>query len=211
MTKRKHSGESDADASYILLCPPPAKKVKTIVGAPSKPATVYKFKISSNIQQVLNADKQNKKIWEDVRMQEYGTKKDLNDFIEEKFECIVCQDVVFLPITTFCSHNYCKDCLKRSLKAGCFCCSACRNDLEKDLLNLVNKNLRKALQLVFPSYKTSCSLSCVASALRSFQDFRFRSAAFHNLIFLVAHSATQYISSFVRPSHFFNIQTHKLN
>ena len=74
MTKRKHSGESDADASYILLCPPPAKKVKTIVGAPSKPATVYKFKISSNMQQVLNPDKQNKKIWEDVRMQENGTK-----------------------------------------------------------------------------------------------------------------------------------------
>lgn len=155
VTKRKHSGGSDADASSILPRSPPAKKGKTVVGAPGKPATVYKFKISSTMQQVFDADKQNKKVWEDVKTQEYGTKKDLNDFIEEKFGCIVCQDVVFMPITTPCGHNFCKDCLKRSFKAGCFSCPACRNDLDKDLVDSVNDKLRKALQLVFPAYETS--------------------------------------------------------
>lgn len=36
------------------------------------------------------------------------------------------QDIVFMPVTTACSHNICLPCLKRSFDAETFSCSACR-------------------------------------------------------------------------------------
>ena len=87
------------------------------------------------------------------------------------------QDIVFMPVTTPCSHNICLACLKRSFDAEAFTCPACRfflatqillltintikpqffprEDLPKDLAkeSNVNKEARAALNQIFPGYE----------------------------------------------------------
>ena len=39
----------------------------------------------------VKKDEQNVKIWSEVETKEVANKKELTDFIEQQFECIICQ------------------------------------------------------------------------------------------------------------------------
>lgn len=68
------------------------------------------------------------------------------------FSCICCQEIVFEPITTECSHNICKGCLRRSFNANVFQCPSCRAELGKSYSMNVNLKLAKTLLYLFPGY-----------------------------------------------------------
>ena len=90
-----------------------------------------------------------------VEEQSAANRKELTDFVEELFGCIVCMDIVYKPVTTACSHNICLPCLKRSFEAETYNCSACREELPKDLAKEgnVNSEARAALNRIFPGYE----------------------------------------------------------
>uniref|UniRef100_A0A8C6P6T7 E3 ubiquitin-protein ligase UHRF n=1 Tax=Nothobranchius furzeri TaxID=105023 RepID=A0A8C6P6T7_NOTFU len=72
--------------------------------------------------------------------------------MEQIFMCVCCQELVFQPITTVCSHNVCKTCLQRSFRAQVYTCPACRHDLGKDYVMNQNKTLQILLDQFFPGY-----------------------------------------------------------
>ena len=77
-----------------------------------------------------------------------------------------------MPATTPCGHNFCLGCLERSFLSGLFSsktsirfiyfhsdagrkdCPSCRAELDEDYKKFQNKDLRSALQLIFPGYET---------------------------------------------------------
>merc|ERR1719193_469470 len=121
-----------------------SKKQKTVV-----------FQIPSEWAKLIDEDAKNVNTWAQVKEKSYKTRKELTDDVEEVFGCIVCMDIVFMPVTTPCSHNICLACLKRSFDAEAFSCPACREDLPKDLAkeSNVNKEARAALNKIFPGYE----------------------------------------------------------
>ena len=63
------------------------------------------YQISNDWRDMMDKDKVNSSLWEDVKSEGASNKKELTDYIEEVFCCIICQDIVFKPVTTPCSHN----------------------------------------------------------------------------------------------------------
>jgi len=121
--------------------------------AVKKSKTVYK--ISKEWEELMREDKVNANLWEQVKSKGAANKKELTDYVEEIFCCIICQDIVFKPVTTPCSHNICLECLERSFGAGVFNCPSCRADLGKDYLTTkpLNNNLKKVLNAILPGYE----------------------------------------------------------
>lgn len=66
--------------------------------------------------------------------------------------CVCCQELAFQPVTTVCLHNVCKTCLQRSFRAEVYTCPACRHDLGKDYVMVLNKTLQVLLDQFFPGY-----------------------------------------------------------
>jgi len=112
------------------------------------------YKISPSLLELMENDAENKKLWDEVRSKVTANKKELTDYVEEQFLCMICQDLVFKPVTTPCQHNVCLSCIERSFKAKETKCPSCRNDLGKDYEKEINKELRTALQAFFPGYET---------------------------------------------------------
>ena len=71
------------------------------------------------------------------------------------------QDIVFMPVTTACSHNICLPCLKRSFDAETFSCSACRLDWIQ-------------LDLNSPWYRDRLSPSCTLASNSTRPDIAMR-------------------------------------
>jgi len=130
---------------------PQVKKAKMFS---EEKAPKSKFKPGADILKAMEADKLNSKVWEEVKLKEYSNKKEMTEFVESQFCCIICQDIVFQPVTTPCLHNICRPCLDRSFKAEVFSCPSCRNDLGKEYTKPVNTELREALMVIFPGYET---------------------------------------------------------
>ena len=107
---------------------------ETSAPAQKKAKTIYN--ISAQWKEMFQKDKQNVKIWKDVESQVVANKKELTDYIEELFNCIICQvgsellyfqfwkmktyfqEIVFKPATTPCGHNFCLDRVERSFYSG---------------------------------------------------------------------------------------------
>ena len=117
-------------------------KSKTEVKSKSTVTANYKMNIEEKA--ILKEDTSNKKLWTEVLGGKYLNKRELTDKIEEQFCCMICQDVVFKPVsypsidriftisflpkvTTPCGHNICLGCLNRSFKAKEFRCPSCRS------------------------------------------------------------------------------------
>jgi len=84
-----------------------------------------------------------------------ANRKELTDFVEEMFGCIVCMDILYKPVTTECSHNICLPCLKRSFEVDTLKWTACREALPKDLAKNqnINSKARAVLNNMFPGYE----------------------------------------------------------
>jgi len=132
-----NDGEEEESAS------PAVKKTKTV------------YKINKEWEEMMKKDSVNANLWEQVQTKGVSNKKELTDYVEEIFCCIICQDIVFKPVTTPCSHNVCLPCLERSFSAGVFNCSSCRAELGKDYLTTkpLNNNLKNVLNAIFPGYE----------------------------------------------------------
>ncbi|XP_015918962.1 E3 ubiquitin-protein ligase UHRF1 isoform X2 [Parasteatoda tepidariorum] len=131
--KRKHS-DLGSDSTK--------KKRKTIA-----------YSLSSDVENLIKKDSVNKKIWDEcLEVVSEGAQEFLKK-VESCFSCICCQEVVYNPITTVCSHNICKSCMGRSFKAEVYSCPMCRHDLEKNILKDKNETLQKILSSLFPGYE----------------------------------------------------------
>ena len=117
-----------------------------------KKAPVAKFKIPANILKAMASDKLNKRLWGEVESRDFNTRKELVDFVEELLQCPFCMSIVTHPVTTKCSHNFCKSCLQRGFKTEYYTCSVCRADLQDTKLE-VNQEMRACLLLIFPGYE----------------------------------------------------------
>ncbi|XP_021356809.1 E3 ubiquitin-protein ligase UHRF1-like [Mizuhopecten yessoensis] len=123
-------------------------------GTPEKKQKVAKYTINPAQKKLIKQDEINKKLWEDAMLlTKEGGQKFLGK-VEELFNCICCQEVVFKPVTTVCNHTICKPCLTRSFKAEVYNCPMCRTDLKQEEDELkVNKTLQTILQNFFPGYE----------------------------------------------------------
>jgi len=148
--KRKKKVEEEEDDDFINdddennEASPAAKKKKTSV-----------YNINAEWLELMEADAENKALWDQVKEKGATNKKELTDFVEEIFCCIICQDIVFKPVTTPCGHNFCFSCIERSFSAGQKGCPSCRADLGEDYLKSkpANLNLKKILLKIFPGYE----------------------------------------------------------
>ncbi|KAG8184447.1 hypothetical protein JTE90_002296 [Oedothorax gibbosus] len=111
------------------------------------------YTISSEIQKFIDEDTLNKKLWNECSEVVAEGSQNFLRKVEDIFSCICCQEVVFQPITTTCSHNICKPCLERSFKAEVYSCPMCRQELEKSALSQGNNALKNALRALFPGYE----------------------------------------------------------
>ena len=82
-----------------------------------KKAPVAKFKIPANLLKAMDSDKVNKRLWGEIQSKEFKTRKELVDFAEELLQCQFCMSIVTHPVTTHCSHSFCKSCLQRGFQS----------------------------------------------------------------------------------------------
>ncbi|KAF5914136.1 hypothetical protein HPG69_003973 [Diceros bicornis minor] len=119
-------------------------------GTPKK-TRVEPYSLTAQQNSLIKEDRSNAKLWAEILKALKDGPKFLSK-VEETFQCICCQELVFRPITTVCQHNVCKDCLDRSFKAQVFSCPACRYDLGRSYTMQVNQPLQAVLNQLFPGY-----------------------------------------------------------
>ncbi|KAG7477048.1 hypothetical protein MATL_G00089440 [Megalops atlanticus] len=120
---------------------PPVKRLKEVEA----------FQLSEQQKALILEDDLNRKLWDEAM----GFLKEGPNFlrkVEQIFMCVCCQELAFQPITTVCLHNVCKTCLQRSFRAEVYTCPACRHDLGKDYVMVLNKTLQVLLDQFFPGY-----------------------------------------------------------
>lgn len=134
--------------------PGPAPAGQGSAGTPGRAAKKTKvepYSLTAQQSSLIREDKANAKLWGEV----LKSLKDGPVFlskVEETFQCICCQELVFRPVTTTCQHNVCKDCLDRSFRAQVFSCPACRYELGRGYAMQVNQPLQSVLSQLFPGY-----------------------------------------------------------
>nr|XP_029484427.1 E3 ubiquitin-protein ligase UHRF2-like isoform X3 [Oncorhynchus nerka] len=109
------------------------------------------FQLTEQQQSLIKEDQSNRKNWDEAM----GHLKEGPNFlrkVEQTFMCVCCQELAYQPITTICTHNVCKTCLQRSFRAEVYTCPACRHDLGKDYVMVLNKTLQLLLDQFFPGY-----------------------------------------------------------
>uniref|UniRef100_A0A4W5M5V1 E3 ubiquitin-protein ligase UHRF n=1 Tax=Hucho hucho TaxID=62062 RepID=A0A4W5M5V1_9TELE len=109
------------------------------------------FQLTEQQQSLIKEDQPNKKNWDEAM----GHLKEGPNFlrkVEQTFMCVCCQELAYQPVTTVCAHNVCKTCLLRSFRAEVYTCPACRHDLGKDYIMVLNKTLQLLLDQFFPGY-----------------------------------------------------------
>lgn len=119
----------------------------------TKKTKLEPYNLTAEQNKLIKADESNAKLWTEVltALRE-GLFQVFLSKVEETFQCICCQELVFQPVTTMCQHNVCKDCLDRSFRAQVFSCPACRYDLGRGYAMQVNTALQSILNHFFPGY-----------------------------------------------------------
>ncbi|XP_023418295.1 E3 ubiquitin-protein ligase UHRF1 isoform X2 [Cavia porcellus] len=117
----------------------------------TKKTKLEPYSLTAEQSSLIEADESNAKLWAEVLTALREGLAFLSK-VEETFQCICCQELVFQPVTTVCQHNVCKDCLDRSFRAQVFSCPACRYDLGRGYAMQVNKALQRVLNHLFPGY-----------------------------------------------------------
>ena len=63
-----------------------------------------------------------------------SSKKETEEEVEEEFNCTICLDIFYQPVTTECGHTFCKQCLQDALTIR-HLCTICRAPIFKDSLS----------------------------------------------------------------------------
>uniref|UniRef100_A0A452TTY6 E3 ubiquitin-protein ligase UHRF n=1 Tax=Ursus maritimus TaxID=29073 RepID=A0A452TTY6_URSMA len=122
-------------------------------GGTPKKSKVEPYTLTAQQSSLIKEDQSNTKLWSEIlKSLKDGPFQKFLSKVEEAFQCICCQELVFRPITTVCQHNVCKDCLDRSFRAQVFSCPACRYDLGRSYAMQVNQRLQAILSQLFPGY-----------------------------------------------------------
>ena len=180
--KRKSGEEGEDDEAE-------EENEEEAISASAKKKAKTIFSISAGWKEKFKEDEQNVKIWSEVEAKEVANKKELTDFIEQQFECIICQvgsewlNFIFgkyeLIIRTLSSCRpphlvaitsaravwrevFSQVCFPPNYRSGLYFhsdagrkdCPSCRAELDEDYKKFQNKDLRSALQLIFPGYET---------------------------------------------------------
>merc|ERR1712088_828022 len=138
--KEKEAGKAGEESQEEEEVSQDSQEEKKEEGQASKKQKTVVFQIPAEWSKLIEEDTKNANTWAQVKEKSMKTRKELTDYVEETFGCIVCMDIVFMPVTTACSHNICLPCLKRSFDAETFSCSACREELPRDLAKESNEN-----------------------------------------------------------------------
>jgi len=119
---------------------------------PVKKSPAKKFKISSDISDLISEDSKNSIKWTELMKNEFKNQKAFIDEIVETFTCICCYNVVSSPVTLpDCKHNICRECLDYSIKISLTKCPVCRADIEKHIKEDAlheNEQLTKILSFI---------------------------------------------------------------
>lgn len=113
------------------------------------------YKLPADVKSLIDEDTGNAKSWKECKECLREGKVKFLEKVEEIFMCICCQEVVHLPVTTQCSHNICRSCLRRSFASDIHTCPYCRFELGRGYEMKINEALTKTLQKLFPGYETS--------------------------------------------------------
>lgn len=134
--KRKRPTESDAQVKV--------KKNK------------QEYMLPSAVQDHMNKDTIHTSLWTEIKTLCKEGHKEVLDHLQEKFLCIICQELVYKPITLECIHTFCHACLKRALNIesdACNSCPYCRKEIDKSVLTThANDSLQSILSSLFPGY-----------------------------------------------------------
>lgn len=141
--KRKRNSNNEQAQTLLNFVTSPNKKSKTT------------FTLDNETQNLINEDEKNAKFWNECKEALLLGKMEFLQKVKDLFMCICCQELVYLPITTECIHNICKECLKRSFTASIYNCPICRYELGQKYKMQINDNLQKALMALFPGYDQS--------------------------------------------------------
>ena len=76
-----------------------ATVVKSKTEEKSKSTATATYKMSNEEKDVLKEDTANKKLWTEVLGGKYLNKRELTEKIEVQFCCMICQDLVFKPVS----------------------------------------------------------------------------------------------------------------
>ncbi|XP_071548103.1 E3 ubiquitin-protein ligase UHRF1-like [Panulirus ornatus] len=127
-------------------------KGKSKGASESKKRKSAAFTLDKKVQHLIEQDTKNRKLWEESKSLQLESRSQFLSGVEERFQCVCCQELVFKPVTTECKHNVCQPCLQRSFKASVFTCPSCRHDLGKEYKMEINKPLSECLVALFPGY-----------------------------------------------------------
>ncbi|XP_030761306.1 E3 ubiquitin-protein ligase UHRF1-like [Sitophilus oryzae] len=162
--KKKEETENKKITASKKSSPKKGHKRKTTSGPLdnllNKKKKVEVFKIDSAIEKAIKEDTVNEKLWIECKSAVKNGKKAFLDKVEEIFQCIICIELVFNPVTLKCRHNLCQICLKESFKhseSDSYFCPHCRESLDKSEATGKlprNEKLSVALNLLFPGYGT---------------------------------------------------------
>ena len=98
--KRKLDDDQDqTDETEIKKRASGDTETKSKTEAKSKSTVMASYKIDIELKAVLKEDSFNKKLWTEVLNGKYLNKRELTDKIEEQFCCMICQDLVFKPVS----------------------------------------------------------------------------------------------------------------
>merc|ERR1712012_781440 len=106
-----------------------SEEVEPLGNSKSAKISTIKYKIAADLVKAMKEDKLNSKVWKEVQCQEFKTRKELVEYVENEFSCIVCMSVVTAPVTLKCLHNFCQSCMTRGVKAEVSSCPHCRAEI----------------------------------------------------------------------------------
>ena len=87
--------------------------------------------------------------------------------IESEFNCPICDDLMFQPVTTSCGHHFCKKCLKKAGNAYERICTVCDTDITNDIgLFKIDSQLLKEVQIFNPLRYQERVDACKSKALK---------------------------------------------
>ncbi|XP_019849105.1 PREDICTED: E3 ubiquitin-protein ligase UHRF1 [Amphimedon queenslandica] len=118
--------------------------------SPAEKLKQPRYDLNQTQKKLIKRDTANSKLWKEI-VDSTGS-AGLLEKIQDSFTCIVCQELVYKPVTTPCGHNICKTCLQRSFKAQVFTCPSCRHQLGGQYELETNDDLQSVLLEIFPGY-----------------------------------------------------------
>lgn len=117
------------------------------------------YTLPSSVLEHINNDTVHSNVWDEIKALCKEGQKEVLEHIQEKFLCIICQELVYKPITLDCVHTFCHDCLKRAFKIesdACNSCPYCRKEMNKSCLEThSNDALQSILSTLFPGYSSA--------------------------------------------------------